>query len=149
LSALGSDVRGRFTPGGPGGPGGRGPFERDGGRHGFDGGPGHHGFDQDGGPKRRPPPDGMRPGPWSIGAPAVTLSAKTTLLFQEPSDFYYEVWSRSGNVLRRSTNAPADLAEPARSGTDTSLRTRTAQPNREAYQFTEIGECVLVGRSVV
>jgi heavy metal sensor kinase len=80
----------------------------------------------------------------------IRLSPHTASFFDEgdTNGFYYLVWSRSGNLLRRSTNAPAtDL--PARPSSPVAgMQQRTVALNREAYQFTDIGECVLVGRYI-
>jgi len=80
----------------------------------------------------------------------VQLSAKSSSLFSsvEPGDFYYAIWSRSGGLLTRSTNAPPELALPDRADGDVRIRTRTRGVRREAYHFTELGECVLAGRSI-
>src|SRR5262249_31739148 len=51
-------------------------------------------------------------------------------------------------VLAQSSNAPPTVPLPERAS-DTLIRTRMRQTYREAYQFTELGECVLAGRSLV
>ena len=80
----------------------------------------------------------------------IRLSARATSLFEpmETNGFYYAVWSRGGHVLKRSTNAPADLLRPARGDAGTGIHTRTRALCREAFQFTEMGDCVLAGRSI-
>jgi signal transduction histidine kinase len=49
--------------------------------------------------------------------------------------------------MKASTNAPPDLELPPPVN-DTRTHIRSQGETREAYHFTEIGECVLVGRSV-
>jgi two-component system, OmpR family, sensor kinase len=130
-----------------------GPPSEPGRRPPFDGGTGV----RDDGRKRPPPPHGRPGGPpaddWAgaRGGPReVAFSSDTASLFadERPDAFYFAVWSREGSVLRRSTNAPADLPLPAREGRDSSLHFRVRDKLREAYQFTELGDYVLTGRSL-
>jgi len=81
----------------------------------------------------------------------IRLSPRTLSLFDPPGEngFYYGIWSRRGTLLVSSTNAPGGLAFPQRPPADTSLQIQVHGTRREAYQFTEIGECVLAGRSIV
>lgn len=155
VAALRDDLRSRmpgnapfkhfpFEPGGgPGGPGGFGGPDRPG------PGPGPGPGNRAGGPK--PGPDG----PMGHGVPEgrpenreIRLSARALTFFDETdtNGFYFVIWSRTGNALKRSTNAPPDVSRPERYGTETGLNTRTFGLYREAYQFTGIGECVLVGQ---
>jgi heavy metal sensor kinase len=79
----------------------------------------------------------------------VQLSPGTERLFDasDTHGFYYLLWSRGSALLAQSTNAPAGVVPPApRSDTLTHLRVREAR--REAYHFTEAGECLLTGRSI-
>ena len=95
-----------------------------------------------------PPPDG---GPGSReDRREVRLSPETVGLFADERSeaFYFTIWSRGGYVLRRTTNAPVIIPQPQRFGRDTSLRVRERSALREAFQFTELGDCVLVGRSL-
>jgi heavy metal sensor kinase len=62
--------------------------------------------------------------------------------------FYFVIWSRGGSLLIRSTNGPDEVPLPQRLGRDTRIHRRTRDPFRESYQFTELGDCVLVGRSL-
>ena len=152
VASLGSDVRG-IPPGlresgpPPGEPGLPPPFEpgRDGPR--FE--PGRDG----------PPPRGRGPDPhggprgWLeafLANREIRLSPATARLFEDagPNSFYYLVWSRSGTPLKSSTNAPPGLPPPLREGTGVRTQTRTRGANREVFQFTEIGESLLVGRSI-
>jgi heavy metal sensor kinase len=81
----------------------------------------------------------------------IRLSAETLNLFEPggSNDCYFAVWSPGGKLLKRSLNAPSDPTRPDRSNTLLGIQVRLRDQNREAYQFTEIGECVLAGRSMV
>ena len=160
VAAVNLDVRGgprnfqrrMMGPGGPGGPAVAG------------GGGGDRGIDDF--PRRPPPPrgrpggpppdDGFAPGP-DPGIPGVRLrreirlSPETADLFADSrtEGFYFAVWSRDGSLLRRATNAPSELPTPERAGRDARLHTRVWENFREIYQFTELGECILAGRSTL
>jgi two-component system OmpR family sensor kinase len=133
------------------------PFEPGGGPGGFGGpdrpgpGPGQSPGNRPGGPKLGPD------GPLGRGFPEgradareVRLSGRTQVYFDETdtNGFYFVVWSRAGSASKRSTNAPTEVPRPERLGSDTGLNARTVGLYREAYQFTGIGECVLVGQSL-
>jgi signal transduction histidine kinase len=99
-----------------------------------------------------PPPfeeDGFRPprgGEEGADPPQVHLRPEQERLF-EGSDFYYVIWWRDGRVVTRSTNAPSDIAMPARlAGHADAVRMRGVF--REQFLYTPPGECVLAGRSV-
>ena len=132
-----------------------GPLPEFGRRPPFDRGPGSRDFYDE---PRRPPPRGRPDNPPGDGGPGlrgrrreVPFSAEAAGLFSDarPGAFYFTVWSHEGSVLRRATNGPTDVPLPARLGRDTSLHTRMRDALREAYQFTELGDCVLTGRSFV
>jgi heavy metal sensor kinase len=78
------------------------------------------------------------------------LSPRTQVLFDEgdTNGFYFAFWSRDEDLLRRSTNAPANLTMPHHPVSDTLYHTRTKGHFREAYHFTEMGECALAGRNI-
>jgi len=105
-------------------------------------------------PFPRPPgpePRGRRGGPAEyFESREIRLSPQTGNLFDdsEAKAWYFRVWSRSGSVLKSSTNAPAGLPRPERIPAEQSVSHRTREDAREAFQITEIGECVLVGRSI-
>jgi heavy metal sensor kinase len=108
-------------------------------------------------PDQRPPPpwgwpDGPPPdGPGGPGMRReIRIPAAVASLFDEtePAGFYFTVWSREGSSLKRSTNAPDDTPIPTRLRGDTRTHTRERDRFREAYHFTELGECVLVGRDI-
>jgi len=121
-------------------------------------------FDQPRGPfpfgpgRSFPPPGGPRPDDKHprerledfLESRDIRLSPRTVSLFDpaEARSSYYAIWSRRGGLRLSSTNAPVDLAFPRRLTADTSLRTQTRENRREAFQFTEIGECVMAGRSI-
>jgi heavy metal sensor kinase len=103
------------------------------------------------GPPRNPPSPG---GPPDFSSPArdVHISTEAAALFDENAadGFYFTLWSRDGGaVLKRSANAPPGLPRPARPGKDTGLRARARDDFREAYHYTERGDCVLVGKSTL
>jgi heavy metal sensor kinase len=135
VAALSDAVRGRPPFGQPPGrppfePGLGGPPPRRGGPE----SPGFHG-----------PPEAR------LELRSVTLSAATLSLFDEtdPGGFYYAIWSRGGTLLKHSTNALAPLDRPGRPEAGTRIHTQVRAAHREAYQFTEVGDCLLVGRSIV
>jgi heavy metal sensor kinase len=80
----------------------------------------------------------------------VTIPPETAGLFTDtsPGAFYFMIWSRDGEVLGRSSNLSSEPVFPGRAGRDTSLHFRERAELREAVQFTELGDCVLVGRSL-
>ena len=100
----------------------------------------------DGDPKFRPGRPGGRWPPREIQLSAATLS-----LFNETESnaAFFAIWSREGSVQKRSTNAPVELPLPERSPAYTGIQTRTRDNLREAFQFTELGDCILVGRSIL
>jgi heavy metal sensor kinase len=67
----------------------------------------------------------------------------------DTNTFYFVVWSRSGTILKASTNSPAGIALPEHAPRDTRTYARTRDIYREVYHFTEMGDCVLAGHSVV
>ena len=86
----------------------------------------------------------MLPGPREFRVPP-----EMNHFFDEASgDFYFVVWSRGGNVLKSSTNAPANIPFPIPSPGDIRTHTRLRESFREAYHFTELRDCVLAGRSI-
>jgi heavy metal sensor kinase len=124
-------------------------------------------------PQRRPGPNAMNSGPGSDpkgpgskGGPSmgprdwfeerfekreITLSQKTLGLFDSATtnDFYHAVWSRRGNPLLQSTNLPPGVSLPSReTPVSSAIHMRNVGGRREAYQFSDIGECVLVGRDI-
>jgi heavy metal sensor kinase len=78
------------------------------------------------------------------------LSSEAGGLFDETrtNGFYFAAWTRMGTLLKTSTNAPAEIARPEREG-DALTHFQTRESYREAYHFTEMGDCVLAGRSIL
>jgi len=78
------------------------------------------------------------------------LGPNRAVLFEgDTNAFYYVVWLRGGRELIRSATANSDVPAPERvvnRGPAPAIRMRGA--NRELYQFTPPGECILVGRSI-
>ena len=87
----------------------------------------------------------MRFGPRDFQVPPQIAS-----LFDETrtNDFYFAVWSFDNSVLKRSTNTPAGLQQPERTIGPLITRKETIGTDRRAFLYTEIGDCVLVGRSI-
>ncbi|MDB6129225.1 MAG: Sensor kinase CusS [Verrucomicrobiales bacterium] len=119
-----------------------------------DKGPGPRDFPSGGfnsGSRERPygPPHG--PGFMPGEKREVRLSPETAALFSgsQPGAFYFSVWSRDSNLLARAAGGPTNVSLPPRMGRDTSLHAGIRGKNREAYQFTELGDCILVGRSLI
>lgn len=162
VGALAADVRG--TWGGPrwNGTGPRPPF---------DGGPPEpRSRNEDGGPLREPPPDfdgprmektpGDNSGGWlrrPPGEPPALMkprefkpSTETLALFDEKSPElpYFIYWSREGTETK-SALAPAERPRPAASDADSRIHVRLRDGVREAYFFTERGDCVLAGVSTL
>ncbi len=103
---------------------------------------------------RRPPPedDGFSPGRWSRDerpdphADRVPEPVKALFPADGPEGYYYAIWTGMSGRQRKSANAPAEIPLPSGRGTQTQFRDRAGL--REAYHFTEMGECVLAGRPV-
>lgn len=149
LAALNKDVRGLSRPNAPGAI--PRPFD-------FGGRPNEHDGRGGGARPDMPPPKpdgpGFNPirGPWSpdLDNRVIQLSEGTANLFNgaQTSSFYFTAWSRTGKVLGKSTNAPASLNLPDNVQRDSSIHLRMLSDRREALQFTEMGDCVLVGRYI-
>jgi two-component system OmpR family sensor kinase len=140
---------------------GRAPFERNPARPGFDWGlrPAPPIREQTNSPptnssspvsERFDGPPGFRPGPWRRGFREIKLSSEVTSLFDEArtNGFYFAIWSSDGTSLKRSANAPAELRLPDHAARETRTHTRMRGDFREAFQFTELEDCVLTGRSM-
>jgi two-component system, OmpR family, sensor kinase len=150
VATLSSAVRGgALRPPFERGPRGPGPEQGPGGPP-LEIGPGPSSFDA----KPFPSPSdyrdrgGPEKGPrWPFSPRERQLSSEATTLFSAAgtNDFYLAVWSYDGTLLGRSTNAPANLPGPERLPADTRLRTRTRGMDRQAFQFTEMGDCILAG----
>ncbi|MEO5912903.1 MAG: HAMP domain-containing sensor histidine kinase [Luteolibacter sp.] len=100
---------------------------------------------------RRPPPDDLPPeeeprdGPPQ--PPGFGSSAVTGLFDSgEAEPFYYQVWTRRGTLLDRSSTAPDDIPLPGGSK-DLEKSASVRNGFRELHLFTPPGECLLVGRA--
>ncbi|QJE94895.1 sensor histidine kinase [Luteolibacter luteus] len=60
--------------------------------------------------------------------------------------FYYSVWVNHDLRQQKSALAPEYVPMPSREGRSTQMQFRDRDGMREAYHFTERGECVLAGR---
>ena len=82
------------------------------------------------------------PGP----APFTTLrlTPEQTAMFGEGPGYYFAVWMREKDPIRRSENAPAELPRPA----DQKSAVRMRGALRESFLFAAPVDCVLVGRSI-
>jgi two-component system, OmpR family, sensor kinase len=78
-----------------------------------------------------------------------TLLPRHAALFDDAgsNSFYYVVWSRTGEELGRSTNAPVSLQKP-QAGPGQNLPPHLRGNYREIAHATPLGEISLVGRSV-
>ncbi|HTI73259.1 MAG TPA: ATP-binding protein [Candidatus Limnocylindria bacterium] len=153
VGALSADARIGPPGRGPGGPGGPGHTSPDGETRRREPGhdEGHHGDWT-----TRPPDESDRPGlgpgggstrPWER---PIRLSQSTKDLFDSTSGevYYFAIWTRDGPLLKGSTNLPTGISMPSRPGRETTMRTRTRGDLREAFHYSEMGECILVGRSI-
>jgi two-component system, OmpR family, sensor kinase len=133
VAVLGSCLRGPPPDHGPGRPP---PFGGGTDHHGQPGGgPWESRFGRWDGP---PGPREFHPSPEMAG------------LFDESrtDGFYYAIWYRDQTLGKASSNAPAAVAYPERNERDPSTHMRTRTEYREAYHFTEMGDCLLAGRSI-
>ncbi len=85
-----------------------------------------------------------------IGPREIHLTPRAQSLFDESdtNGFYFAVWSRDAFMFKTSTNAPAGIATPEKTGAESGTHVRVRDHFREAYHYTEIGESVLVGRDI-
>lgn len=90
---------------------------------------------------------GMGPPPMMRSRP-VPASVKEMFPGEAGEGYYYVVWTGRQAQVQSSENAPASVPLPQREARDTQTRFRDRAGMREAYHFTEIGECVLAGRPV-
>ena len=111
----------------------RGPHDREGPPPDFQGRPHPQG----------PPPDG-RPREHHPRKPT-TLPNRVTDLFAASNRCFFAVWEKSGSRLAQSAFLPESLAPPKPTDAGTAIRHRRRGTWREAYHFTEMGDCVLVG----
>ena len=95
------------------------------------------------------PDGGPPPGPRGGGVMqrSVSLTTETTQLFHDAfgRSCYFRAWLRDDAPIRGGNGGPADVPRPLRPGVDTEVKFRTRDGLREAYHFTELGDCLLVG----
>jgi two-component system OmpR family sensor kinase len=84
------------------------------------------------------------------GRPENPVTAEVAAMFpgNAGEGYYYAVWTGRSDRLTKSANAPPDIPMPGEEGRDTQTRFRDRDGFREAFHFTELGECVLAGRPV-
>ncbi len=86
-------------------------------------------------------------------AKKIKNSSAAARLFAEAdtNSFYFAAWLRAFNTANdtQSSNAPVNIPQPERDGTDTGTHIRTRDNFREAWHYTEMGDCVLIGKSVL
>jgi len=118
--------------------------------------PPRRGTNEDGSTRDLPPPKPPErrkksDGPMERGGfREIRLSGQSRSLFdeQDSSSFYFYIWSRDGTLLKNSTNAPVGVIVPSRAEGSASIHVRNTDDLREAFHFTEMGECVLTGRNI-
>jgi two-component system, OmpR family, sensor kinase len=100
--------------------------------------------------ERKGPPDFRGPRPEFLTNREIRLSDRTQTFFEEEdtNSYFFTVWSPPGTVLKQSSNAPPSLVRPPRPGRDITVRFDTSDHFRYAYQYTELGDCILVGKSI-
>ena len=93
-------------------------------------------------------PEPGRKGPRRSG-PKGALPSEVRDSFARGDGSYFVVWTRAGDMLDRSPNAPGTSSQPDRSeAPDLTTAWRSVGDRREAFMFTPPGECLLVGRSI-
>lgn len=95
-------------------------------------------------------PDFRGPRPEFLTNREIRLSERTQNFFEEEdtNSYFFAVWSPPGTMLKQSSNAPPALVRPSRPGRDITVQIETAHNIRYAYQYTELGDCILVGKSI-
>lgn len=80
----------------------------------------------------------------------ILLGPRASPFFEEQDthSLYFAIWSRDGDLLVRSNNAPQDVEMPVRIGPGAATMLHTRDTYREAYQFTGAGDALLVGQSL-
>ena len=94
-------------------------------------------------PPKSPPPDG-RLRERHPRKPS-TLPDSVTGLFAASNRCFFAVWEENGSRLAQSAFLPEFLAPPRPTDAGTAIRLRRRGTWREAYHFTEMRDCVLVG----
>ena len=100
-----------------------------------------------------PPPDqkggfGRPPERPGLDASRISAAARRFAL-DVAGGFYFSLWAReSAAPYQRSTNCPAEVLRPPVMEKDTGTYARTRGTFREMFHTTEMGDCVLVGRTL-
>jgi two-component system OmpR family sensor kinase len=96
-----------------------------------------------------PPPEEMRGRDPNGPPPNFRLLPRQALLFDQSDTnaFYYVVWSRTGEELARSSNAPLSIMKP-QGAKGAMVGPLLRGSYRELAHIIPVGEVVLVGRSV-
>ncbi len=111
---------------------------------GFEDGPPPDDFGQ----PNRPPQNSPR-AEHPPGDAARASAAARKFATPDANDFYFLVWPESSATpFVQSTNAVANVPRPQLTVKDTGTYTRTRETVREAFHATELGDCILVGRSL-
>lgn len=102
------------------------------------------GFQNGDRPLRETPGMGFRQPP---GSRKVTLSVENAAVFSEAerAGVYYTLWSREGGIMAAASHIPVALERPPLPENNAGILAMTHDVYREAYYFTERGDCILVG----
>ncbi|BCU79248.1 ATP-binding protein [Luteolibacter sp. LG18] len=96
-----------------------------------------------------PPESGDLTPPEPPGPRVIRIPAVTEALFADngAESYYYQIW-RAGRKANLSVTASGEIPRPENTSRETTVRFRERAGMREAFHFTERGDCVLVGRSL-
>ncbi len=82
----------------------------------------------------------------------VMISTSVAATYDEPqpgtNGFYFVLWSRGGTLSRKSAGAPPEVEAPGNPGVVSMVQMRTRGTFREAFRYSTIGDCLLVGRNI-
>ena len=80
----------------------------------------------------------------------ILLGPRASPFFDEldRNGLYFAIWSREGELLVKSDNAPQVVAMPERVGRGGAITVRTLDGRREAFQYTAGAQPILVGQSL-
>ena len=101
-------------------------------------------------PFAKPPRMDPPPPEFDHKHPEPQISDKMQSLFRDAdtNNYYFAVWRMGRDLVQISAHAPTDLTCPEPSSGGIRMHSRTRGSFRETYLFTEMGDGVLVGRSV-
>lgn len=100
-------------------------------------------------PARREPP--LKPLARNLDEKPIHLTAKIEGAFDAAKNdrgLYYAIWSVAGGIRKQGGNVPDALPLPVRADADIAMHLRNRGTLREAWHFTERGNCILAGRSI-